>query len=124
MISLIWLVSRGKTTSSGSFEQLLARLNSQAFPSTTPLSAEQIGQLAEYGADTGWPGLTYTSECVQVFDRFAEEIKSHQLRREIIVNRITNTMINEVGPTMAVRPKSRISAPMPAMRRTFPSHFG
>jgi glutamate dehydrogenase len=36
-------------------------------------------------------------------ERFAVEIKSHQLRREIIVNRITNAMINEVGPTMAVR---------------------
>ena len=36
-------------------------------------------------------------------ERFADEIRSHQLRREIIVNRITNGMINEVGPTMAVR---------------------
>ncbi len=34
---------------------------------------------------------------------FGDEIRSHQLRREIIVNRITNDMINEVGPTMAVR---------------------
>ena len=37
---------QAKTSSSGSFEQLLARLNSARFPATTPLSAEQIGQLA------------------------------------------------------------------------------
>lgn len=37
---------QAKTTSSGSFEQLLARLNSTMFPATTPLSSEQIGQLA------------------------------------------------------------------------------
>ncbi len=37
---------QAKTSSSGSFEQLLARLNSTRFPATTPLSAEQIGQLA------------------------------------------------------------------------------
>ena len=35
-----------KTSSSGSFEQLLAQLNATRFPATTPLSAEQIGQLA------------------------------------------------------------------------------
>ena len=35
-----------KTSSSGSFEQLLAKLNFTRFPATTPLSAEQIGQLA------------------------------------------------------------------------------
>jgi glutamate dehydrogenase len=34
---------------------------------------------------------------------FADQIRDHQLRREIVVNRITNDMINEVGPTMAVR---------------------
>lgn len=35
-----------KTSSSGSFEQLLARLNVTRFPAVTPLSSEQIGQLA------------------------------------------------------------------------------
>jgi len=37
---------QAKTSSSGSFEQLLLRLNATRFPATTPLSAEQIGQLA------------------------------------------------------------------------------
>jgi len=39
------------------------------------LDVEQIGELAQYGADTGWPGLTYTSDCVELFDRYAEEIR-------------------------------------------------
>ncbi|MCP4456052.1 MAG: hypothetical protein GY809_31735, partial [Planctomycetes bacterium] len=37
---------QAKTSGSGSFEQLLPRLNATRFPATTPLSAEQIGQLA------------------------------------------------------------------------------
>lgn len=30
---------------------------------TSTLDAGQIAELAEYGADAGWPGLTYTSDC-------------------------------------------------------------
>jgi len=37
---------QAKTSSSASFEQLLPKLNSTSFPAMTPLSAEQIGQLA------------------------------------------------------------------------------
>ncbi len=36
---------QAKTSSSGSFEELLSRLNATTYPSSTPLSAEQIGQL-------------------------------------------------------------------------------
>ena len=36
-------------------------------------------------------------------ERFESEIATHQLRREIVVNRITNDLVNQGGPTMAVR---------------------
>ena len=42
---------------------------------TETLDAEQIEDLAGHGADAGWPGLTYTSECVELFDRFQDEIR-------------------------------------------------
>lgn len=42
---------------------------------TETLDAEQIAELADHGADAGWPGLTYTSECVELYDRFAGEIR-------------------------------------------------
>ncbi len=34
---------------------------------------------------------------------FGDEIKSHRLRREIVVTRISNAMINRGGPTMLIR---------------------
>ena len=39
------------------------------------LDAGQIEDLADHGADSGWPGLTYTSDCVDLFERFQEEIR-------------------------------------------------
>ena len=39
------------------------------------LDADQIDDLARYGADTGWPGLTYTADLVELYDRHAEEIR-------------------------------------------------
>lgn len=42
---------------------------------TETLDPEQIEELAEHGADAGWPGLSYTSECVELFDRFEDEIR-------------------------------------------------
>ena len=39
------------------------------------LDAEQIEDLAGHGADAGWPGMTYTSDCVELFERFHEEIR-------------------------------------------------
>lgn len=39
------------------------------------LDAEQIEDLAGHGADAGWPGLSYTSDCVELFERFEEEIR-------------------------------------------------
>lgn len=38
------------------------------------LARGQRQELAQYGADAGWPGLTYTRDTVRLFDRFAEEI--------------------------------------------------
>ena len=42
---------------------------------TETLDAEQIEDLAGHGADAGCPGLTYTSDCVELFERFEEEIR-------------------------------------------------
>ena len=39
------------------------------------LDADQLADLARYGADTGWPGLTYTADCVELYDRYAHEIR-------------------------------------------------
>lgn len=38
------------------------------------LDEEQRRELAEHGADAGWPGLIYTSECVEVHDQYEEEL--------------------------------------------------
>lgn len=38
------------------------------------LDAQQIRELAEHGADAGWPGLTYTGELVELYDRHEEEL--------------------------------------------------
>lgn len=42
---------------------------------TENLDAQQIEELAQYGADAGWPGLSYTSDCVALFDLHADEIR-------------------------------------------------
>ena len=42
---------------------------------TETLDPEQIEDLAGHGADAGWPGLTYTSDCVELFERFEGEIR-------------------------------------------------
>ena len=34
----------------------------------------EIGELASHGAGTGWQGLTYTRDCVKLYDRFESEI--------------------------------------------------
>ncbi len=51
--------------------------NAETFRSwlTETLDAEQIEDLAGHGADAGWPGMTYTSDCVELFDPFQEEIR-------------------------------------------------
>ena len=36
---------------------------------TETLDADQLADLARYGADTGWPGMTYTADCVELYDR-------------------------------------------------------
>lgn len=38
------------------------------------LDADQISDLADHGADTGWPGLTYNADVAETFDVYAEEI--------------------------------------------------
>ena len=36
-------------------------------------------------------------------ERFAEDIKGHRLRREIIATQLSNAVINRAGPTVAAR---------------------
>jgi hypothetical protein len=38
------------------------------------LDLDQITDLANHGADAGWPGLTYTADCVDLYLRFEKEI--------------------------------------------------
>jgi hypothetical protein len=38
------------------------------------LDAGQLRDLANHGADAGWPGLIYTSDTVKLFDQFGDEI--------------------------------------------------
>lgn len=38
------------------------------------LSKGELEDLASNGADTGWPGLTYTSDTVELFDAYGDEI--------------------------------------------------
>lgn len=40
------------------------------------LDRDQLCDLVNHGADTGWPGLSYTRECVELFDRYGDEIWS------------------------------------------------
>ena len=42
---------------------------------TETLDADQINDLANYGADTGWPGMTYTTDCVELYGCYADEIR-------------------------------------------------
>ena len=42
---------------------------------TDTLDPEQIEDLASHGADAGWAGLTYTADCVELFERFEDEIR-------------------------------------------------
>ena len=35
---------------------------------------QELREIAEHGADAGWPHITYTTDCVKVFDRYADEI--------------------------------------------------
>lgn len=41
---------------------------------TTTLEHDSIIGLAEHGADAGWPGLTYTMDCVLLYDEYEDEI--------------------------------------------------
>ncbi len=34
----------------------------------------ELRDIADYGADTGYPKLTWTSDCVKLFDKFGDEI--------------------------------------------------
>lgn len=42
---------------------------------TGTLDADQLADLAQYGADAGWPGITYTVDCVDLYERYADEIR-------------------------------------------------
>jgi hypothetical protein len=36
--------------------------------------ADYASDIASHGADAGYPHITYTRDCVKIFDRFADEI--------------------------------------------------
>lgn len=36
--------------------------------------ADSLGDIASHGADSGWGGLTYTRDCVELFDQYGSEI--------------------------------------------------
>ncbi len=38
------------------------------------LDESQIRDIAEHGADSGWPGLTYYNDTCKLYNRFKEEI--------------------------------------------------
>lgn len=40
------------------------------------LEPDQLHELATHGADTGWPGLTYTADCVELYDRYRDDIRA------------------------------------------------
>ena len=65
-------------------------LNRDLLASTVPDDAAGEGLLFEYFP----PALR---------EKYASEIRKHQLRREIIATRVTNSMINRGGPAMAIR---------------------
>ena len=35
---------------------------------------DELSDIAGHGADAGWPGITYTTDCVRLFDRYGDEI--------------------------------------------------
>ena len=35
---------------------------------------EHAADIAQHGADTGWPHITYTNDCVKLYDQYQEDI--------------------------------------------------
>ena len=42
--------------------------------------SEQARDIAEHGADADWPCITYTADCCDLFDQFADEIWDHAVQ--------------------------------------------
>lgn len=51
--------------------------------------------------------------------RFAERIRTHRLRREIIATAITNSLINRMGPVFAIRVREDTGASAAAIARAY-----
>jgi glutamate dehydrogenase len=51
--------------------------------------------------------------------RFAAEIQKHQLRREIIVTAVTNSLVNRMGPGFAVRTQEDTGADVGSIARAY-----
>jgi glutamate dehydrogenase len=51
--------------------------------------------------------------------RFPREIQGHQLRREIIVTAITNSLVNRMGPVYAIRMQEDTGAPVGRIARAY-----
>ncbi len=56
---------------------------------------------------------------VPVQRRFADRLKRHRLRREIIATAITNSMINRMGPVFPVRAQAETGADLAAIARAY-----
>ncbi len=52
-------------------------------------------------------------------ERFARQIRSHQLRREIIATHVTNSMVNRVGSTFVHRMREETGAPTAEVVRAY-----
>ncbi|WP_420393900.1 NAD-glutamate dehydrogenase [Acuticoccus sp.] len=55
----------------------------------------------------------------QMTERFADEVRGHKLRREVISTMLANSMINRGGPTFVVRVGDQTGAPVPLIARAF-----
>jgi glutamate dehydrogenase len=51
--------------------------------------------------------------------RFAHEIQKHQLRREIIVTAVTNSLVNRMGPGFAIRTQEDTGADVGSIARAY-----
>ena len=59
----------------------------------------------------------YFPEAMQ--ERFAAEIESHRLRREIIATQLANSLINRGGPTLLVAARDRTGASVAELTRAY-----
>ena len=52
-------------------------------------------------------------------ERFAERVREHRLRREIVATVLTNELVNRLGPTFAFRMEQELDVTLPDIARAF-----